>query len=361
MFINLFYKFYFMKKLSNNPMVWKFMFIIAVLITLVFAVSYYFQDLLSILIIGTIIIMITHKIGKIFKKSMDFLVISGSIRIIVRILFIISVLILLYYAISLQIAQISTLVQKPSNQTFTEKIIDDFDEYIPEFFGKKIIDEQSLTKLENLFFAKLYEMISKLSYFLFVGVLIIPLMFDLYYNKRVMIFDTITESIPKKYHDGFKRGLKDIISKLNDYFEAKALESFIVGTICCIGFYIAGIKGWFFLGIIAGFLNIVPYLGPVMGAILPMIIAYFNSFNVLMIVLITIIIAQLVDNFYLIPFMISGKVKIEPLLSLILIIIGSNIFGIFGMIFAIPIYMVYKIILRESYEELIKIYPSLNE
>ena len=75
-------------------------------------------------------------------------------------------------------------------------------------------------------------------------------------------------------------------------------------------------------------------------------------------VLITVIVAQIIDNLYLNPFMVSGKVKMDPLLSIILILVGAQLFGILGMVLAIPIYLVYKIVLRESYSELIKIYPE---
>jgi predicted PurR-regulated permease PerM len=71
---------------------------------------------------------------------------------------------------------------------------------------------------------------------------------------------------------------------------------------------------------------------------------------------ITVIIAQLIDNLYLIPFMISEKVNINPLLSVVLTLAASKLLGPLGMVLAIPIYIVYKIIIKESYGELINIY-----
>ena len=74
--------------------------------------------------------------------------------------------------------------------------------------------------------------------------------------------------------------------------------------------------------------------------------------------IITIIVAQLVDNFYLIPFMISGKVKMDSLLSIILVLVSAKLLGIVGMVFAIPIYIIYKVVLVEAYEELVEIYGN---
>jgi predicted PurR-regulated permease PerM len=72
--------------------------------------------------------------------------------------------------------------------------------------------------------------------------------------------------------------------------------------------------------------------------------------------IITVIIAQLIDNLYLIPFMISEKVNINPLLSVVLTLAASKLLGPLGMVLAIPIYIIYKIIIKESYRELVNIY-----
>lgn len=73
---------------------------------------------------------------------------------------------------------------------------------------------------------------------------------------------------------------------------------------------------------------------------------------------ITIIISQTIDNLYLIPFMISEKVNINPLLSVILTLAASQLLGALGMVLAIPIYIIYKIIIKESYIELSNIYDK---
>jgi predicted PurR-regulated permease PerM len=56
--------------------------------------------------------------------------------------------------------------------------------------------------------------------------------------------------------------------------------------------------------------------------------------------------------------MIPNKVKIDSLLSISIVLIAAQLFGIIGMVFAIPIFIIYTTILRESYDELVKIYPE---
>jgi predicted PurR-regulated permease PerM len=56
--------------------------------------------------------------------------------------------------------------------------------------------------------------------------------------------------------------------------------------------------------------------------------------------------------------MIPSKVSVDPLLSILLILVGGELFGLTGILFAIPIYLVYKIVLKESYEELARLYGN---
>ena len=74
------------------------------------------------------------------------------------------------------------------------------------------------------------------------------------------------------------------------------------------------------------------------------------------ITIITMIIAQTIDGYYLIPFLIPKHVNINPLVGIILILAGAQLYGPLGMLMAIPIYAVYAVVLSESYKELVKIY-----
>jgi len=87
-------------------------------------------------------------------------------------------------------------------------------------------------------------------------------------------------------------------------------------------------------------------------------VGYIDSPITALFAVITIIVSQTIDNLYLTPFMISEKVNINPLLSVILTLAASKLLGALGMVLAIPIYIIYKIIIRESYRELIIIYKK---
>jgi len=182
-------------------------------------------------------------------------------------------------------------------------------------------------------------------------------MFTNYFKKRNIFKKTIALITPKKFNKGITGIINESSKKLKNYSHAKLLESFIIAVICGIGFSIAGLKGWLLFAIICGILNIIPYIGPWMGAVGPILVSLLDpSISTFIITAITMIIAQTIDSFYIIPFMIPKQLKINPLVSIILIIIAAKLFGPLGMLMAIPIYAIYVVILEGTYRELVKIH-----
>lgn len=353
--------------LTTNSRVWHIMLLVFLFLTAFFTILFYFEDLFIVLIVGSILVLVTDQtiigFNKKFEKK------SRWKKRMYAVLLVSATCIVLYLLILGQLADITSLLN--SQEEYQSYITTLFSSYGGIFLPQgepgnstmangpsfRIFGED-MQSVGDYLFTLLSSMISRLSYFIFTGLLIIPLMFRLYFSKKHVILDEIIDHVPVTYQDCVQSSIIDIGEKLRDFFSAKILESFIVGIICCAGFYLAGINGWFFLGALAGFLNIVPYIGPIIGSIPAIIVGLMVSPATAVFALITVIIAQLVDNLYLIPFMISGKVHVSPLLSIILILIFADILGPLGMILAIPIYIVYKIVLTEFYYELIKIYPD---
>ncbi|MFW5704204.1 MAG: AI-2E family transporter [Nanoarchaeota archaeon] len=344
--------------LSTDTRVWKILFLITIMLTLVFGVFFYFRNLFIIFVVGFILILITERVInwyelKIKKKfKLRHWQSSGIAYLALFIFFFI-----LFYFLFLSLAEISTVFSQlnPSNPV-GQAYIDNFKEILPERVSNILIEDSFLVDLQLFVFNFFANFLLNFSKIFFTALLVIPLMFFAYFNRKQKIMNFIFEAVPKKFHRGFLRSSAEMGSKLKDFFTAKIIESLIVALICSLGFMFIGIKGGLFLGILAGFLNIIPYVGPIMGAIPPLIIGLISGPEVGLYVLITVLFAQLVDNFYLIPFMISDKVKIDPLLSIVLILVGAQLFGVFGMVFALPVFIVYKIVLKEAYEELVAIY-----
>ena len=347
--------------LSTNRNIWQFLALTTILFILFFAILFYFEDIFIVLITGAILILIADKAIKVFNRCMDRF--PNCNRKTVGLILLTGAGLVFLFFVSSQVQGLGVLIADFRNieQDYTSGASALFSEHESELSrlaGSGVVKPEDLQKIGNTIFSGITDLVSKVSYYLFTGVLVIPLMFGVYFKHNNKIGNYIQVYAPPEHADGIVRALKSIGRELEDFFSAKMLESAIVGLICCVGFYLGGLEGWLFLGILAGFLNIIPYIGPLLGAVPPVIVGYIDSPMTALFAVITVIIAQLIDNLYLIPFMISEKVNINPLLSVVLTLAASKLLGPLGMVLAIPIYIIYKIIIKESYRELVNIYSK---
>lgn len=142
--------------------------------------------------------------------------------------------------------------------------------------------------------------------------------------------------------------------QLGDYIFAKFIEASIVGTIITTGLLIMDVRFAIILGLVAGFTNIIPYLGPILGTVPAIIFAMAEygmgpTFGAISILYIS---ANAIDIALVFPILVSKIVNLHPLLVVISVILGSTFFGVIGMIISIPVAAAFKLICTEIYNEL---------
>ena len=127
------------------------------------------------------------------------------------------------------------------------------------------------------------------------------------------------------------------------------IEMLIVSTLTTIGLMVIGMKYAILLGIITGVLNLIPYIGIMVAALLTIVATLTSSADVSTItgVVVVNIIVQIIDNNILVPMVVSSKVKINAFVSIIFILIGGQLCGIAGMFLAIPAAAILKIVFDE--------------
>lgn len=349
--------------LTTNTTVWKILATIFVALTALVVLFFYFETISITIVLGFVIIILSEKMLSDYSKRMNNYGFSAKRKRLFGYVLVLFWLVVGVLILSNSINDISAIVSANlGNQgVATAYYVDTIKPHVPEILQERLTTETTIRSIENWFASLFSSIISNVGFIIFNGILIIPLMLHMYFRRRHIIYKRITEALPQKFHDGFMRAARKIGTQLHDFTQAKVIESTVIGGICCFGFFVAGLKGWLVLGVFAGFLNVVPYVGPIVGAIPALLVGLLDAPVVALYVLITVAIAQLIDNFYLIPFMISQKVKMDALLSIIVILIGAQLFGLMGMIFAIPIYLIYNIVLSETYKELVKLYETKNK
>jgi len=161
---------------------------------------------------------------------------------------------------------------------------------------------------------------------------------------------------PEEHVENMKDVMQDSKSLLIRYFQGILLEVVIMMTLESTGLLIFGIPNALLIGFFGGLMNIIPYVGPIIGASLGVILVVLSELSlgnydqVLTSVIIVMAIfggANLIDNMVLQPQIYSKSVKAHPVEVFLTIIVGGKLAGIAGMILAIPTYTVIKVIARQ--------------
>lgn len=141
--------------------------------------------------------------------------------------------------------------------------------------------------------------------------------------------------------------------QLGDYIMAKIVEAMIVGTMITVGLWFAGVQFAFLLGLLAGVTNIIPYVGPVLGMVpgILFVLAEYGTGSTLVSALIIYSVANAIDIAIVFPVLVSKIVDLHPVVVIISVILGSQFFGVMGMVISIPIAAAIKLLCLEIYDE----------
>lgn len=133
---------------------------------------------------------------------------------------------------------------------------------------------------------------------------------------------------------------------VKSYLVGLIIQLISVATLTSIGFMIAGVKYAILLGVLTGLLNLIPYLGILVAMVISIFATLTGTPDLSMIlgVIIVTIVVQLIDNNILVPMVVSSKVEINAMASIVGIIIGGAIAGVSGMFLAIPTIAILKVI-----------------
>ena len=144
--------------------------------------------------------------------------------------------------------------------------------------------------------------------------------------------------------------------QLGDFIRARLIEAGIVGFCIWLGLAIVGFPYALLLAVFAGLANLIPYIGPVIGAVPAVLIALVDGVTALefLIVITVYTTAQLIDIFLIIPLVVAKIVNFHPITVVIVIIIGAQIGGILGMIISIPVACIIKLTTTTIYSHLVE-------
>jgi len=182
---------------------------------------------------------------------------------------------------------------------------------------------------------------------------IIPIMLDTilamliayYFIKDAQIFkNMILYIIPKKYKNWFITTGRQINLILLSFIQGQIFTALIVGLIETITLMFLNVKYPFFLGLIGGIANIIPYFGPIIGVVPAVAVALIDSPIKAVWTIIAFIIIQQIDNTLISPRIIESKIGLHPVTTILVVLIGGEFFGIIGMLISVPVMAIFKVI-----------------
>lgn len=194
----------------------------------------------------------------------------------------------------------------------------------------------------------------------FVGTL--ALMFNIllamviafYFIKDSSFFKSaILSLIPKNQKKGISLAGREIHFVLSSFIQGQLLTALIIGFMEVAGLILLKVKYPLVLGLIGGIANVIPYFGPVIGAIPAIAVALADSPLKALLAVIMFLIVQQIDNVVITPKIVEGRIGLHPVATILAVLIGNEFFGITGMLLAVPVAAVLKVMVKHAIEALV--------
>ena len=218
-------------------------------------------------------------------------------------------------------------------------------------------DFSNLTsRVEGFFSSQLVNSIESLSIVLssivsvIAVVVIVPFITFFLLKDSKKIVQGILQMVPNNYFEMSYWIIKKVSLQLGLFVRAWIFDATFVGTMIGLGFYLIGVPNALSLGVIAGLGHLIPYFGPIIGGVPAIIISIMNG-DVSQIPLIILVVLGVytIDNGFVQPYVFGKSVDIHPIIIILLIISGSQLFGLIGMLLAVPVATVIKTMTKEIY------------
>ncbi|NLR92086.1 MULTISPECIES: AI-2E family transporter [Flammeovirga] len=322
---------------------------------------YLLQSVLIYVFTSAVIALIAHPVKSFFKKKLNM---SNTLAMFATItLFLILILGFLSSFIPL-ITQEARNLKLVELDSFEQNIMSTFNqinvalkEYGIDLSGLHL-GEEIMKKLKNSpqIFNGILQGVGSFSMGLFSTIFIS--FFLIKESDSIITF--FTSFVPQDSRTGFKSSLMKIKTLLSRYFIGLAIQCFLLFVMYMVTLLIIGVKNAAVIAFICAVLNIIPYVGPAISIIIMAILAMSEHLDMefktgilpeLVKVFIGYFGVQFIDNNFSQPIIFSKSVNSHPLEIFLVIMVFGILFGVVGLIAAIPVYTVIKVILKEFYPE----------
>jgi predicted PurR-regulated permease PerM len=180
----------------------------------------------------------------------------------------------------------------------------------------------------------------------FAMVFLIPVYTFLFMFYKTLLLNFFYESFDDSNSKDVGVVLRQTKGAVQSFMAGLLLEATVVAILNSVALLLLGVKYAILLGVLGALLNILPYIGGIVAILLPVLIATVtkDGYNTQIGIVIAYLVIQFIDNNFLVPYLVSSKVKINALVSIVIVLMGGALWGIPGMFLSIPFIGVLKIV-----------------
>lgn len=314
-------------------------------LSLIVVIFYYSQSIVIPLLLSLLFAILLRPVVKFFNGKLRLPhVIAVMLSVILFVLFFVGIM----YFVSLQIGEMANDWSKIKNNVAIHA--NNIQEFVREKFNlskreqEKLLDDATKGSMET---GKQIVSTTLLSFSdVLVNLMLIPIYTFLILLYRNHFIKFLCKLFSPEHHQKLRSVLAQIKISVQSYIVGLLIEMVVVSVLTTIGFMIIGLKYAILLGILTGLLNLIPYIGILIAGVLSVVASLTGNADLSIVVGIVVVnvVVQLIDNNLLVPMIVSSKVEINALVSIVGIIIGGALGGFSGMFLAIPLIAILKVI-----------------
>ncbi len=221
---------------------------------------------------------------------------------------------------------------------------------------RKAIDDMLLegeVRLQNLIQRTIEESLAAFS--VLISLVLAPILGFYFLRDLPRFRTTFVNLLPSKHKKPVLNMLSDMDYVLTAFIRGQLLIAFLVGTMVAVAMSLLGVRYSLLIGFIAGIFNIIPYVGPIVGAIPGVLLAALESPALVIKVIVAFVVIQQIDAVILSPKIMGDRLGLHPLLILSAVLTGGYHYGIFGALFAVPLVAFLRVLFSHIYQYLLKL------
>lgn len=218
----------------------------------------------------------------------------------------------------------------------------------PEFINDKLREaflgvEGKLQSLLNKMMSTARSILDSLLIIVLIPFIVFYILKD--YGELYRIFWKL---VPSKWRPEGQKLLDDIDKSLGSYIRGQLFVCAVLAGFAALAFWIIGMKYPLLLGILIGVTDIIPYFGPILGAIPTFIVATTISVNMVVKAAVALAILQFVESNILSPYIVGKSLRMHPVVIMFALLIGGEIGGLAGLLLAVPVLAVLRTVIIHS-------------